>query len=145
MQLNPRRTSSIEKRSILCVSVLCEMIVTDFTFGMFGIFTSVFGFADTSPGRVTCLQATFDFMPIATLRQYISGKEQSSYGSVIFSLKANTEIRSLEDLEWKRVGVGQPFGSGSYQLSWEVQRLIFGLIAGRQCKLRGLHLTQRRP
>ena len=84
-------------------------------------------FADAIPGRLTCLQASSDFTPIATLRQYISGKEQSSYGSIIFSSKADTNILSVEDFVWKRVGVGQPLEPGAYQLPWEVHQLDFGL------------------
>ena len=77
--------------------------------------------ADATPSAITCVQAGYDFAPIATLRQIVGGKEQSAFGSVIFSLKANIAIRSIDDFSRKRVGVGQPFSAESFQLGWQVE------------------------
>mmetsp|Transcript_14254 Transcript_14254/g.38910 ORF Transcript_14254/g.38910 Transcript_14254/m.38910 type:complete len:394 (-) Transcript_14254:20-1201(-) len=71
-----------------------------------------------SPGGVTCLEAMFDFQPIVTQRQLVSGKEAGVFGSLIYSLLSNPKITTLEDLRGKRVAVGQPLASGSYQQGW---------------------------
>lgn len=84
--------------------------------------------ADAIPGVITCVQAAYDFAPIATVRQVLAKKQQSAYGSVIYSLKDNPEIQSIPDLVRKRVGVAQPLASGSFQLGWQVLLITFNIF-----------------
>ena len=71
--------------------------------------------------QLVCIEAAYGFVTIATQRTEVLNKEAMGYGSVLYTLKSNTAIKSLSDFKGKKIGVGSIVTVGSFLLSWKVR------------------------
>ena len=70
--------------------------------------------------QLVCLESAHGFVTIATQRTEVLNREAMGYGSLLYTLKSNTEIMSLNDFKGKKIGVGSIVTVGSFLLSWKV-------------------------
>ena len=70
--------------------------------------------------QLVCLEAGYGFSTIATQRTAILNKEAMGYGSVLYTLRSNTAVNTLQDFKGKRIGVGSILAVGAFLLAWKV-------------------------
>jgi hypothetical protein len=80
--------------------------------------------ADLHPMQMACIESWRAYSPIVTQRHLILGHEAGGYGGVIFSLKSNDRIKSISDIEGKKLGVGFVIAAGGFALPWQVGQSI---------------------
>lgn len=76
----------------------------------------------SNPGFYIELLKRHDVEPLATLEKEYQGMRFSQYGAVIFTLKDNSNIDTLEDLKQRKFMGVYPDAFGGFQMAWRELR-----------------------